>query len=199
MPAAIASGTDGRVAFCARVSEGAIAFDGATVDVIDFAVVVAAFASDGKPLWVAAPAIDLDAECLGIIVADDGTVLVAVNTGAVPPIGEVIALRDGKVSWRVTVPKLLQRDRGTATAIGSSGTEAILATRSRGAAALVTLDSKTGAAKGIPIALGDMHATDIAVGRDIYVVGDTEGNATVRGQLLLGRGKKDVVVVAVPR
>lgn len=201
VPAAVAFGADGRVAFCARVSEGAVAFGGPPIDVAykQHAVVVAAFAPDGKPLWIAAPAIDPNAECSGIVVASDGSVIVAANTGVGRATGEVIALADGKVTWRVTVPALLGAPRGLASALTASGADVLLAARTGGAATLVTLDPRTGAVKGPPVALGDMEPTALAVGHDIYVVGDTENNVTVTGHAVTGRGKKDVVVVAVPR
>jgi hypothetical protein len=201
VPAAVAFGADGRVAFCARVSEGAVAFGGPSIEVAyaQHAVVVAAFDPAGKPLWAAAPAIDAYAECLGIVVADDGAVIVAMNTDVGPAVGEVLALRGGEVAWRATVPTLLHSARGTAAALAASGAELVLASRSGGSGWLVTLDPKTGARKGAPVALGDMDPAGLAIGREIYVVGDTKNNVTIMGHAVTGRGKKDVVVVAVPR
>lgn len=197
-PEDVAFGSDGRVAMCARMDAGAAGFGGSRVEVDNGAVVVTAFGPDGQPLWIAAPAVDLDAECLGVTVADDGTVIVAVNTGIAPAVGEVIALVDGKPTWRTTVSTLLGRDRGSATAIASSGRDLLVGTFSRDGGALVAIDPRTGASRGAPTSLGALHATAIAVGDRIYIAGDIERDASLLGRSVKSRGKKDVVVIALP-
>ena len=199
-PDDVAFGSDGRVAMCGRMDAGTAGFGGSSVEVEhdQGAVVVAAFGPGGQPLWIATPAVDLDAECLGLVVAEDGTVIVAVNTGVAPAVGEVIALADGKPTWRTTVPKLLGRDRGSATAIASSGRDLLVGTISRDGGALVAVDPRTGAARGAPTALGVLHAEAIVVGDRIYIAGDADRDGSVVGHTVKVRGKKDVVVLALP-
>ncbi|HEY0991071.1 MAG TPA: hypothetical protein VGD80_28660, partial [Kofleriaceae bacterium] len=199
-PDDVAFGADGRVAMCGRMDAGMVGFGGSSVEVEhdQGAVVVAAFGPGGEPLWIATPAVDLDAECLGLVVADDGTVIVAVNTGVAPAVGEVIALADGKPTWRTPVSRLLGRDRGTATAIASSGRDLLVGAYSKDGGALVAVDPRSGAARGAPTALGVLHAEAIAVGDQIYVAGDADRDGSVAGHAVKVRGKKDVVVVALP-